>query len=100
MAQAVEPCLQILGALAGETALRPCKLGISLRSLRIGNGLVRLRPLLHQLAPESPLLGLHSGQLLCEPSAFAFRSRLLPDSIRMLRPETLDFGSKLSSQRT
>jgi hypothetical protein len=100
MAQAVEPCLQILGALAGETALRLCKLGIGLRSLRIGNGLVRLLPLLHQLAPEFPLLDFHSGQLLCQPSAFAFHSRLLPDSIRMLRSETLDFGSKLYSQRT
>jgi hypothetical protein len=100
IAQAIEPCLRILGALAGETALRPSKLGIGLRSLRIGNGLVRLPPLLHQLAPEFPLLGLHSGQLLRQPSAFAFRNRLLPDSICMLRRETLDFGSKLYSQST
>jgi hypothetical protein len=100
MAQAVEPCLLILGTLAGETALRPCKLGIGLRSLRIGNGFVRLPPLLHQLASEFPLLSLHRGQLLRQPSAFAFRSRLLPDSILMLHPETLDFGSKLCSQCT
>jgi hypothetical protein len=31
---------------------------------------------------------------------FAFRSRLLPDSIRMLRPKTLDFGSHVRSQNT
>jgi hypothetical protein len=47
-----------------------------------------------------PLLGLRSGQPLCQLAAFAFRSRLLPDSIRMLRPKTLDFGSKLRSQST
>jgi hypothetical protein len=31
---------------------------------------------------------------------FTFRSRLLPNSICMLRTETLDFGSKLRSQST
>jgi hypothetical protein len=31
---------------------------------------------------------------------FAFRSRLLLNSIRMLRPETLDFGSHVHSQDT
>jgi hypothetical protein len=86
--------------LASETALRPCKLGIGLCSLRIGNGFVHLPHLLHQLAPEFPLLGLHSGQLLRQPSAYAFRSQLLSDSILMLHPETLDFGSKLCSERT
>jgi hypothetical protein len=71
-----------------------------LRSLRISNGLVRLPPLLHQLASEIPFLGLHSGQPLGQPAAFAFHSRLLSNSIHMLRPETLDFGSKLCSQST
>ena len=55
VAQAVEPRLQLLGALGGETALRSRKFGIGLRSLRISNGLVRLPPLLHQLALEIPL---------------------------------------------
>jgi hypothetical protein len=86
--------------LAGETVFCPRKLGIGLRSLRISNGLVRLPPLLHQLAPEIPPLGLHSGQLLCQPSAFAFGSRLLLNSVRMLRSETFNFGSKLHSQDT
>ena len=54
-AQGVEPRLQLLGKLVGETALRLRKLGLGLRSLRISNGLVRLPPLLHQLAPEIPL---------------------------------------------
>jgi hypothetical protein len=31
---------------------------------------------------------------------FTFRSRLLPDSIRMLRPKPLDFGSHVRSQDT
>jgi hypothetical protein len=47
-----------------------------------------------------PLLGLHSGQPLRQPAVFTFRSRLLPNSIRMLRTETLDFGSKLRNQST
>jgi hypothetical protein len=64
-------------------ALRLCKFGVDLRSLRISNGLVRLPPLLHQLAPEIPLLGLHSGQPLCQPVVFTFCSRLLLNSICM-----------------
>jgi hypothetical protein len=36
-----------------------------------------------------------SSQPHRQPAAFVFRSRLLPNSIRMLHPETLDFGSKL-----
>jgi hypothetical protein len=92
--QAVEPRLQLLGALAGETSLHPCKFGFGLSGLRIGNGLVRVPPLLHQLAPEIPLLGLRSSQPLRQPANFVFRSQLLLNSIRMLRPEMLDFGSK------
>ena len=60
-AQGVEPRLQLLGALAGETALRPHHVGLGLRSLRISDGLVRLPPLLRQLAPEIRLLGRHGG---------------------------------------
>jgi hypothetical protein len=100
VAQGVEPRLQLLDTLAGETALRPRNFSLGLRSLRISDGLVRLPPLLHQLAPEIPLLGLHSGHLLHQPAVFTFRSRLLPNSIRMLRPKMLDLGSKLRSQST
>jgi hypothetical protein len=60
-AQGVEPHLQLLGALAGETALRPRHFGLGLRSLCISDGLVRLPPLLRQLAPEIRLLGRHGG---------------------------------------
>jgi hypothetical protein len=63
-AQGVEPRLPLLGVLAGETALRPRHFGFGLRSLRISNGLVRLPPLLRQLAPKIRLLGLHGGHLL------------------------------------
>ena len=45
-AQGVGPRLQLLGKLAGETALRSRRFGLDLRSLRISNGLVRLPPLL------------------------------------------------------
>jgi hypothetical protein len=69
-------------------------------SLRISIGFVRVPPLLRQLAPEIPLLGLCSSQPLGQPATFVFRSRLLPNNICMLRPETLDFGSKLQSQGT
>jgi hypothetical protein len=100
VAQGVEPRLQLLGKLAGETALRPCHLGLGLRSLRISDGLVRLPPLIRQLALEFHLLGLHGSHLLRQPADFAFRSRLLPHSIRMLHPETLDLGSKVRSQGT
>jgi hypothetical protein len=100
IAQAVEPRLQLLDALVGETGLCPRKFGLGLCSLRISNGFVRVPPLLRQLTPEIPLLGLRSSQPLRQPAAFVFCSRLLPNSIRMLRPETLDFGSKLQSQST
>jgi hypothetical protein len=100
VAKAVEPRLQLLSALAGETGLRPRKFGLGLCSLRISNGFVRVPPLLRQLTPEIPLLGLRISQPLRQPAAFVFRSRLLPDSIHMLRPETLNFGSKLQSQST
>jgi hypothetical protein len=99
-AQGVEPCLQLLGALAGETALRPRHFGLRSRSLRFSDGLIRLRPLLRQLAPDVRLLGLHGSHFLRQPAVFAFRSRLLLDSIRMLRPKTLDFGSHVRSQDT
>jgi hypothetical protein len=46
---------------------------------------------------EIPLLGLRSSQPLYQSAAFVFRSRLLPNSICMLRLETLDFGNKLQS---
>jgi hypothetical protein len=75
VAQAAESRLQLLGALAGETGLRPCKFGLGLSSLCIGNGLVRIPPLLCQLTPEIPLLGLRSSQPLRQPAAFVFRSR-------------------------
>jgi hypothetical protein len=39
IAQAVEPCLQLLDALAGETGLSPRKFGLRLSSLRIGMAL-------------------------------------------------------------
>jgi hypothetical protein len=98
--QGVEPRLQLLGELAGETALRLRKLGFGLRSLHVSNGLVRLSPLLRQLAPEICPPGLHGGHLLRQPAAYAFRSRLVPHSIHMLRPEILDLGSKLHSKGT
>jgi hypothetical protein len=99
-AKAVELRFQLLGALAGETGLHLRKFSVGLSSLRVGDGLIRVPPLLHQLAPEIPLLGLHSGQPHHQPVVFTFRSRLLSNSIRMLRTETLDFGSKLHSQST
>ena len=100
VAQAIEPRLQLLGTLAGETGLRPRKFGLGLFSLRISNGLVRVPPLLCQLTPKIPLLGLRSSQPLRQLAAFVLRSRLLLNSIRMLCPETLDFGNKLRSQGT
>ena len=50
--------------------------------------------------PEIRLLDLHGGHLLRQSAAFALHSRLLPHSIRMLRMETLDLGSKVRSQGT
>jgi hypothetical protein len=64
VAQGVEPRLQLLGPLAGETALRPRHFGLGLRSLRINDGLVGLPPLFRQLAPEIRPLGLQGGHLL------------------------------------
>jgi hypothetical protein len=64
VAQGIEPRLQLLGLLAGETALRPRHFGLGLRSLRISDGLVGLPPLLRQLAPEIRPLGLQGGHLL------------------------------------
>jgi hypothetical protein len=99
-AQGVEPHLQLLGALAGETALRLRHFGLSSRSLRISDGLVRLPPLLRQPTPEVRLLGIHGSHFLRQPAVFAFCGQLLPDSIRMLRPKTLDLGSHVRSQGT
>jgi hypothetical protein len=99
-AKAAELHFQLLGALAGKTGLRPRKFSVGLSSLRVGDGLIRVPPLLCQLAPEITLLGLHSGQPLHQPAVFTFCSRLLPNSIRMLRTETLDFDRKLHSQST
>jgi hypothetical protein len=62
--------------------------------------MVRLPPLLRQLAPEVRLLGLQGSHFLRQPAVFTFRSRLLLDSICMLRPETLDFGGHVRSQGT
>jgi hypothetical protein len=71
-----------------------------LRSLCFSDGLVSLPPLLRQPAPEVHLLSLQGGHLLRQPAVFAFLSRLLPDSIRMLRPKPLDFGSNVRSRDT
>jgi hypothetical protein len=100
VAQAAEPCLQLLGALVAKTSLRPCNFGLSLCSLHISTGFVRVPPLLRQLTPKIPLLGLRSSQPLRQLAAFVLRSRLLLNSIRMLCLETLDFGNKLRSQGT
>jgi hypothetical protein len=97
-AKAAELRPQLLGTLAGETGLCPRKFSVGLSSLRVGDGLISFPPLLRQLAPEIPLLGLNSGQPLRQPAVFTFRRRLLPNSVRMLRTEMLDFSSKLRSQ--
>jgi hypothetical protein len=84
---------------AGETALRPRHFGLRSRSLRFSDGLICLPPLLRQLAPEVRLLGLHGSHFLRQPAVLTFRSRHLPDSIRMLA-RRLDFGSHVRSQDT
>jgi hypothetical protein len=90
VAQAAKPHLHLLGALVGETGLRPCKLGLGLRRLRLSKSFVCVPPLLRQPTPEILLLGLRSRQPLSQPTDLVFRSRLVPNSIRMLRPEALD----------
>jgi hypothetical protein len=104
VAQATEPRLQLLGMLAGETALCPHKFGLGLRSLRLSIGSVCVPPLLRQLVPEIHLLGLHSRHPLRQLVASVFHSWLFPSSFRMLRSEALDpaleslpLGSKLRS---
>ena len=52
------------GALAGKTGLRPCKLGLGLRRLRLSTSFVCVPPLLRQLTPKIRLLGLRSHQPL------------------------------------
>jgi hypothetical protein len=99
-AQSVEPHLPFLGALAGEAPLRPRQFGLRLRSLRLGDGLIGLPPFLRQLAPEVCLLGHQGDHLLRQPAVFALRSRLLPDSVRVLRPKSLDFGRHICSKGT
>jgi hypothetical protein len=69
-------------------------------SLHLDDGLVGLPPFFHQLAPEVRLLGLQGGHLLRQPAAFALRSRLLPDGVRVLRLKSLDFGRHICSKGT
>jgi hypothetical protein len=99
-AQSVVPHFPFLGALAGETSLRPRQFGLRLRSLRLGDGLVGLPPFLHQLAGEVRLLGLQGGHLLRQPAVFTLRSRLLPNGVRVLRLKSLDFGRHICSKGT
>jgi hypothetical protein len=105
VAQATEPRLHLLGVLAGETSLRPRKIGLGLRELCLNTSFVYVPPLLRQPTPEVLLLGLRGRQPLCQPAALVFRSRLVPNSIHMLRSEVLDLaiesvplGSKLRRQ--
>jgi hypothetical protein len=95
--QSVEPHLPFLGALAGETPLRPRQFGLR---LRLGDGLVGLPPFLHQLASEVHPLALQGGHLLRQPAALAIRSRLLPNGVRVLRPKSLDFDRHICSKGT
>jgi hypothetical protein len=90
--QSVEPRLPFLGALAGETTLHPRQIGLRLRRLRLGEGLISLPPLLHQLAPEVSPLTLQGGHLLRQLVALAIGDRLFLDGVSMLRPKSLDFG--------
>jgi hypothetical protein len=64
-------------SLVGETSLRPRKLGLGLRRLRLSTSFVRVPPLLRQLTPKIRLLGLRSRQPLRQPAALVFRSRLV-----------------------
>jgi hypothetical protein len=95
--QSVESHLPFLGALAGETPLHPRQFGLR---LRLGDGLVGLPPLLHQLAPEVHPLALQGGHLLHQLAALAIRSRLLPDGVSVLRPKSLYFGRHIYSKGT
>jgi hypothetical protein len=102
VAQAAEPRLHLLGVLAGETSLRPRKLGLGLRGLCLSTSFVCVPPLLRQPTPEVLFLGLRDRQPLRQPAALVFRSRLVSNSIHMLRSEVLDLaleslplGSKL-----
>jgi hypothetical protein len=90
--QSVEPRLPFLGAMAGETLLRPRQFGLRLSRLRLGDGLIGLLPFLHQLAPEVSPFALQGGHLFRQPAVFALRSRFFPDDVRVLRPKSLDFG--------
>jgi hypothetical protein len=60
VAQAASPRLQLLGALAGKTGLRPRKLGLDLRGLRLSASFVCVPPLLRLPMPEVLLLSLRS----------------------------------------
>jgi hypothetical protein len=90
--QGDEPLLQLLGALPGKIALRPCQISLRLRSLRLGKGLVGLPPLPRQLAPEVSLLSLQRGHLVRQLAALAVGGRFFTDGVSMLCPKSLDFG--------
>jgi hypothetical protein len=73
-------------ALPGKTALRPRQIGLCLRRVRLGEGLIS------QLAPEVSPLTLQRGHLIRQLAALAVGGRLFPDGVSMLRPKSLDFG--------
>jgi hypothetical protein len=74
VAQAAEPRLHLLDALAGETVLRPRKFGLGLCSLRLSTGSICVLPLRRQLTPGFLLLGLRSRQPLHQPTTLVLRS--------------------------
>jgi hypothetical protein len=90
--QSVEPLLPFLGVLPGEATLHPRQIGLRLRRLRLGEGLIRLPPLLRQLAPEFSPLTLQRAHLLRQFAALATGGRLFPYGVSMLCPKPLDFG--------
>jgi hypothetical protein len=87
-----EPLLQMSGELLGNIVFRPRQLGLRLRSLLLGDGLVGLPPLPRQLAPKVSLLLLQGGHLVRQFTALAVGGRFFTDSVSMLRPKSHDFG--------
>jgi hypothetical protein len=78
--------------LPGEATLHPRHIGLRLRRLCLGEGLISFPPLLRQLAPELSPLALQRGHLLRQFAALAIGGRLFPDGLSMLRPKSIDFG--------
>jgi hypothetical protein len=89
-AQALQPQLRIGGTLESKIGLSTCNVGFSAGSLGLYASFFHALPLPCKPTAKVFFLCLHRRQLLKQVAALILHHRLVPDCLRMLRPEALD----------